>query len=66
MQITIQLEDKPYRVSSPKHSAVPEPRFSVQPLGERESQLNRGAQEWGTGKRNMIIKPSVPLHLGVL
>lgn len=33
MQITIQLEDKTPRVSSPKHSAVPEPRFSVQLLG---------------------------------
>lgn len=33
MQITIQLEDKTPRVSSPEHSAVPEPRFSVQPLG---------------------------------
>lgn len=67
MQIMVQLEDKTPCVPSPKRSAVLEPQFSVQPAGWNENHdSDRGAQEWGTGKRNMIIKPSVPLHLGVL
>lgn len=67
MQITIQLEDKtPPCVQS---QALCGPRASVPSpaAGRNENHdSDRGAQEWGTGKRNMIIKPSVPLHLGVL
>ena len=44
-------------VCRPKLTAVLELQFSVQPAGQNENRdSDRGAQEWGTGKRNMMGK----------
>lgn len=53
----VQMDDTNPCVSSPKLTAVLELQFSVQPAGQNENRdSDRGAQEWGTGKRNLMGK----------
>lgn len=57
MLIMVQMDDTNPCVSSPKLTAVLELQFSVQPAGQNENRdSDRGAQEWGTGKRNLMGK----------